>query len=112
MTECFCEEQERNTSQVRAFSRYHQKTWRQNRLVHWSRWIKKPEESLTIQIQGFARRDTEKLSVGGAKKTLIPIEERLGEKHGEEGPQYKERAKGNVVVTLDDAQSDQADADD
>ena len=50
--------------------------------------------------------------MGRAKKTLIPIEERLGEKHGEEGPQHKEGAKGNVVVTSDDAQSDQAEADD
>ena len=47
-----------------------------------------------------------------AEKTLIPIEERLGEKQGEEGSQHKEGAKGDIVITLDDAQGDQADADD
>ena len=50
--------------------------------------------------------------MGRTKKTLIPIKERLGEKEREEGSQHKEGAKRNVVITLDDAQGDQADADD
>jgi len=50
--------------------------------------------------------------MGRAKKTLIPIEEWLGEKQREDGSQDKEGAKGNIVITLDDAQGDQADADD
>jgi DNA polymerase II large subunit len=47
-----------------------------------------------------------------AEETLIPIEERLGKKQGEESAQYKEGPKGNIVIALDDAQGDQADADD
>ena len=50
--------------------------------------------------------------MGRAKKTLIPIKKRLGEKQGEKGSQHKEGAKGNVVITLDDPQGNQADADD
>jgi len=50
--------------------------------------------------------------MGRAKKTLIPIKEGLGEKQGEKGSQHKEGSEGNVVITLDDTQGDQADTDD
>ena len=61
------------------------------------------EKHLSIQIQGFARRDTGRALVARAEETLIPIEERLGEKHGEEGSQHKKGAKRDIVIALDDA---------
>jgi hypothetical protein len=42
------------------------------------------------------------VSVARAEETLIPIEERLGEEHREEGSQDEEGAKGDIVITFDD----------
>jgi len=105
------EERERNTSQVRAVLRCYEETWNGVGLSTGQERGRKPDKRFTIQIQGFARRDTGKVLEGRAKKTLIPLEERLSKKQGEEGSQYKEGAKGNILITLDDAQGDQADAD-
>ena len=97
------EKQERNTPQVRAVLRCHEVAGGRAGLRTGLDRERKPEKYFTISIQGFARRDTTKDLEGRVKKTLIPIEERLSKKQGEEGTQHKEGAKGNIVITLSDA---------
>ena len=98
-----CEERERNTPQVRAVLCCHDETWKWREACTDQERGGETEKHLTIQIQGFARRDTGRALVARAEETLIPIEEWLSEKHGEEGSQHKKGPKRDIVIALDDA---------
>src|SRR4051812_39140392 len=92
MTKCLCEEQERNTSQVRTFSRDHEKhRGRTGLCTGQKKGSRKPEKSLTIryrnlpeEIQRVSRQDQEDLDTNRGA---------AGQKTWRGGPPTQERGQ-------------------